>query len=82
MNGTSPHGLHTGKWIREQAGHTDCGFCGARPDKPCACIAGGIHLSRFARAQHADLISLKDFTFMLAGFDVFSGATVIGRDLS
>ena len=56
----------------------DCGSCWARPGIPSDTDQpGGTHIARLARAVRRGRITAADLGLALAGFDVFTGASVV-----
>jgi hypothetical protein len=80
---TIPHPLpavtpRTMAGIIADAQPCDCGSCWARPLQPCDTVPpGGTHIARLARAVRRGRITAGDLALALAGFDVFTGASVV-----
>ena len=54
----------------------ECPYCDARPGQACR-RPGGYHLARFIRCYIRGLITCGELPAVIAGLDMFTGATII-----
>jgi hypothetical protein len=73
-----PRTLHA--LIEQAARLVPCGLCWQCPGRACD-GRDGFHLARFCRARRRGLITADEMASVLAGYEVFSGATIV-RDVT